>query len=214
MIVLIDNYDSFSYNVFQLIGSVEPDIKMVRNDEYTVEEIEKMKPEALILSPGPGKPSDAGICIETIRYFAGKIPILGICLGLQLMFESSEETPGVEGLHLLDGTIHRIPAAPGLKIPHIGWNDLTFPNKGRLFRGIEEHSYVYFVHSFYLEAADSSIVTATTEYGTRIHASVEKDNIFACQFHPEKSSRIGLKILQNFVDVTKEYRDQHTQGGQ
>lgn len=139
---------------------------------------------------------------------------MGICLGLQLMFESSEETPGVEGLHLLDGTIRRIPAAPGLKIPHIGWNDLTFPNKGRLFRGIEEHSYVYFVHSFYLEAADSSIVTATTEYGARIHASVEKDNIFACQFHPEKSSRIGLKILQNFVDITKEYRDQHTQGGQ
>ena len=143
-----------------------------------------------------------------------QIPYLGICLGLQLMFESSEETPGVEGLHLLDGTIRRIPAAPGLKIPHIGWNDLTFPNKGRLFRGIEEHSYVYFVHSFYLEAADSSIVKATTEYGTRIHASVEKDNIFACQFHPEKSSRIGLKILQNFVDITKEYRDQHTQGGQ
>ena len=141
-------------------------------------------------------------------------PFLGICLGLQLLFESSEETPGVEGLHLLDGTIRRIPAAPGLKIPHIGWNDLTFPNKGRLFRGIEEHSYVYFVHSFYLEAADSSIVTATTEYGARIHASVEKDNIFACQFHPEKSSRIGLKILQNFVDITKEYRDQHTQGGQ
>ena len=83
-----------------------------------------------------------------------------------------------------------------------------------LFRGIEEHSYVYFVHSFYLEAADSSIVTATTEYGARIHASVEKDNIFACQLHPEKSSRIGLKILQNFVDITKEYRDQHTQGGQ
>ena len=139
-------------------------------------------------------------------------PFLGICLGLQLLFERSDETPGVEGLHLLDGTIRRIPAAPGLKIPHIGWNDLTFPNKGRLFRGIEEHSYVYFVHSFYLEAADSSIVT--TEYGTRIHASVEKDNIFACQFHPEKSSRIGLKILQNFVDITKEYRDQHTQGGQ
>ena len=88
MIVLIDNYDSFSYNVFQLIGSVEPDIKVVRNDEYTVEEIEKMKPEALILSPGPGKPSDAGICIEAIRYFAGKIPILGICLGHQAICEA------------------------------------------------------------------------------------------------------------------------------
>ena len=88
MIVLIDNYDSFSYNVFQLIGSVEPDIKVVRNDEYTVEEIETMKPEALILSPGPGKPSDAGICIEAIRYFAGKIPILGICLGHQAICEA------------------------------------------------------------------------------------------------------------------------------
>ncbi len=88
MILLIDNYDSFSYNVFQLIGSVEPDIKVVRNDEYTVEEIEKMKPEALILSPGPGKPSDAGICIEAIRYFAGKIPILGICLGHQAICRS------------------------------------------------------------------------------------------------------------------------------
>ena len=153
--------------------------------------------------------------VPVIRELADNhTPFLGICLGLQLLFESSEETPGVEGLHLLDGTIRRIPAAPGLKIPHIGWNDLTFPNKGRLFRSIEEHSYVYFVHSFYLEAADSSIVTATTEYGARIHASVEKDNIFACQFHPEKSSRIGLKILQNFVDITKEYRDQHTQGGQ
>ena len=177
------------------------------------------KADALIL-PGVGAfPSamqmlhDSGLT-NIIQEEAHKKPFLGICLGLQLMFESSEETPGVEGLHLLDGTIHRIPAAPGLKIPHIGWNDLTFPNKGRLFRGIEEHSYVYFVHSFYLEAADSSIVTATTEYGTRIHASVEKDNIFACQFHPEKSSRIGLKILQNFVDITKEYRDQHTQGGQ
>lgn len=146
--------------------------------------------------------------VEVIREVVDrKIPFLGICLGLQLMFESSEETPGVEGLHLLDGRIRRIPAAPGLKIPHIGWNDIAFPNSGRLFQGIEEHSYVYFVHSYYLEAADPSIVTATTEYGTRIHASVEKDNIFACQFHPEKSSGVGLKILQNFINVTKEFRE-------
>ena len=88
MIVLIDNYDSFSYNLYQLIGSVEPDVKVVRNDAYTVEEIEAMKPEAIILSPGPGKPSDAGICIEAVRYFAGKVPIFGVCLGHQAICEA------------------------------------------------------------------------------------------------------------------------------
>ena len=130
-----------------------------------------------------------------------KTPFLGICLGLQLLFESSEETPGVEGLHLLDGHILRIPEEEGLKIPHIGWNSLEFPNKGRLFEGIAEQSYVYFVHSYYLKAAEESIVTATTEYGTHIHASVEKENIFACQFHPEKSSTGGLQILKNFAKL-------------
>ena len=130
-----------------------------------------------------------------------KTPFLGICLGLQLLFESSEETPGVEGLHLLDGHILRIPEEEGLKIPHIGWNSLEFPNKGRLFEGIAEQSYVYFVHSYYLKAAEESIVTATTEYGTHIHASVEKENIFACQFHPEKSSTVGLQILKNFAKL-------------
>ena len=130
-----------------------------------------------------------------------KTPLLGICLGLQLLFESSEETPGVEGLHLLDGQILRIPDAEGLKIPHIGWNSLSFPNKGRLYEGIAEQSYVYFVHSYYLKAADESIVVASTDYGTQIHASVEKDNIFACQFHPEKSSTVGLQILQNFAKL-------------
>ena len=130
-----------------------------------------------------------------------QIPFLGICLGLQLMFESSEETPGVEGLHLLDGKIRRIPAAEELKIPHIGWNDLTFPNEGRLFRGVEEHSYVYFVHSYYLQAEEKEIVKASTEYSTHIHASVEQGNIFACQFHPEKSSDVGLHILKNFVEL-------------
>ncbi len=133
-----------------------------------------------------------------------EIPFLGICLGLQLMFESSEETPGVEGLGLLKGKIKRIPAEEGLKIPHIGWNNLTFPKKGKLFKGLPENSYVYFVHSYYLAAEDETIVAATTEYGTLIHASVEKGNVFACQFHPEKSSDVGLTILQNFINVTKE----------
>ena len=128
-------------------------------------------------------------------------PFMGICLGLQLLFESSEESPGVQGLHLLDAVVKRIPDAPGLKVPHIGWNSLDFPNKGKLFEGIDEGSFVYFVHSYYLEAAEPSIVKATTEYGCHIHASVEKDNIFACQFHPEKSSTVGLQILKNFANL-------------
>ncbi len=129
-------------------------------------------------------------------------PLLGICLGLQLLFSGSEESEGVEGLNLLPGKIVRFPDDTNEKIPQIGWNDLSYPNKGKLFKGIEEHSYVYFVHSYYLKAEDPSIVTATTEYaGVKVHASVEKDNIFACQFHPEKSSSVGLSILKNFADI-------------
>ncbi len=95
----------------------------------------------------------------------------------------------------------RLPEEAGLKIPHVGWNSLQFPNPGRLFAGISEEAYVYFVHSFYLQAEDPGIVTAVTEYGTRIHASVEKGNVFACQFHPEKSSEVGLHILRNFLRI-------------
>lgn len=132
-----------------------------------------------------------------------KIPFLGICLGLQLIFERSDESPGVEGLGLLKGEILHIPEESGLKIPHIGWNSLKFHGKGRLFGGLEESAYVYFVHSYYLKAEDEGIVTAVTEYGTTIHASVEQGDLFACQFHPEKSSDTGLKILRNFISVTK-----------
>lgn len=130
-------------------------------------------------------------------------PFLGICLGLQLLFESSEESPGVEGLGILKGRVLRLPGESGLKIPHIGWNDLRFPNSGRLFQGIQEGAYVYFVHSYYLQAEEESIVTATTEYGTCVHASVEQGNVFACQFHPEKSSDAGMQILRNFIGITK-----------
>lgn len=127
-------------------------------------------------------------------------PLLGICLGLQLMFESSEESVGVKGLGLLKGTVLKIPGGPGLKIPHMGWNSLNITPGAKLYRGIEQGSYVYFVHSYYLKAEDESVVSASTEYGIHIHASVESRNIFACQFHLEKSSETGLKILKNFVD--------------
>lgn len=127
-------------------------------------------------------------------------PFLGICLGLQLLFESSDESAGVKGLGILKGKIVRIPDDAGLKVPHIGWNSLEYPKKGRLFEGIPDMSYVYFVHSYYLQA-EEDIVVATTEYATHIHASVEKGNVFACQFHPEKSSEVGLKILENFLHV-------------
>ena len=141
---------------------------------------------------------------EVIReVIAKETPFLGICLGLQLLFEYSEESEGVKGLGILPGQILRLPEKEGLKIPHIGWNSLKFPNKGRLFEKITEESYVYFVHSYYLKAREEGIVTATSEYGALIHASVEKGNVFACQFHPEKSSDVGMQMLRNFIKVVK-----------
>ena len=162
--------------------------------------------EAAVL-PGVGAFGDAMASLESrglvepVRAFIrqGK-PFLGICLGLQLLFDSSEESPGVKGLGVLPGKILRIPDGEGLKVPHIGWNSLSFPNgRGRLFAGLSQEPYVYFVHSYYLKAEDPQIVAATTEYGVSIHAAVEKGNLFACQFHPEKSGAEGLQILQNFA---------------
>ncbi len=164
-----------------------------------------------VILPGVGAFGDAmrklhayGLS-EVIKECARKgTPLLGICLGLQLMFEGSEESPGVAGLHILDGRIVKIPSDSGLKVPHIGWNSLQLQNGGgRLFEGLNENPYVYFVHSFYLQAADEGIVTATADYGVRIHAAVERDNVFACQFHPEKSSDVGMQILRNFIKVVR-----------
>lgn len=128
-------------------------------------------------------------------------PFLGICLGLQLLFEASEETPGVKGLSILEGTIKKIPNGEYTKIPHMGWNSLEYPNQGKLFMGIDENPYVYFVHSYFLDAKNKEDVVATTKYNVTIDASVEHDNVFACQFHPEKSGDVGLKILSNFLSL-------------
>lgn len=161
-----------------------------------------------VVLPGVGafgdamnKLSEYGL-IEVIKEIVdNNTPFLGICLGLQLLFEESEEAPGVAGLGILKGKILKIPPKEGLKIPHMGWNSIDIKPEARLFKGIKNNSYVYFVHSYYLKAEDESIVAATTEYSTHIHASVESGNVFACQFHPEKSSDVGLKILKNFAEL-------------
>ena len=201
MVAIID-YDAGN------IKSVEKAVSLLGQEALLTRNREEILLADHVILPGVGAFGDAmeklrgyGL-VSVIRETADKgIPFLGICLGLQLMFESSEEAPGVAGLGILPGKIVRIPDKEGLKIPHIGWNSLTFPNQGRLFQGIAEGAYVYFVHSYYLQADDPQIVKASTEYGTLIHASVERDNLFACQFHPEKSSETGLKILQNFWEV-------------
>jgi imidazole glycerol-phosphate synthase subunit HisH len=176
----------------------------------TRDQDEILKADKVIL-PGVGSFGDAMKklhkynLVETIKGVADrKTPFLGICLGLQLMFESSEEYEGVNGLSLLEGKIVRIPDKENLKIPHIGWNSLNINPSSKLFKGIEENSYVYFVHSFYLKAKNRDEVAATTEYSTTLDAAVEKNNIFACQFHPEKSGKVGLKILQNFAKLKRE----------
>ena len=128
-------------------------------------------------------------------------PFLGICLGLQLLFESSEECPGIKGLSLLKGKIIRIPDGEYKKIPQIGWNSLDLKGNGKLFKGITGSPYVYFVHSYYLKADERDIVKGTCEYNTCIDATVEKNNIYACQFHPEKSSDVGIKIIKNFLEL-------------
>lgn len=126
-------------------------------------------------------------------------PFLGICLGLQLLFAESDETPGAKGLSLLDGNISEIPKTNGLKVPHMGWNSVEIRANSRLFKNIPNGSYFYFVHSYYLNGAASSKVAATTEYGVKIQCAVERENLFATQFHPEKSGDAGLQILKNFI---------------
>lgn len=190
------------------IKSVEKALQALGEEAIITRDREKILNAEHVILPGVGAFGDAmsklrSFGLEEVIYEVVQkgIPFLGICLGLQLLFERSDESDGVKGLGLLKGEILRIPDEPGLKIPHIGWNSLKLPRGGRLFQGISEDSYVYFVHSYYLKAEDESIVTATAQYGTLIHASVEKDNIFACQFHPEKSSEVGLTILKNFINI-------------
>ena len=201
MIAIID-YDAGN------IKSVEKAFQKLGADIVITKDPEVILNAEKVILPGVGAFGDAMAnlhkynLVPVIEEVVKKgIPFLGICLGLQLLFERSDETPGVEGLGILKGEILRIPECGDLKIPHMGWNSLHLQNQGRLFKGLSEESYVYFVHSYYLKAEEEEIVKATAEYGVTIHASVEKDNVFACQFHPEKSSDVGLQILKNFVEL-------------
>ena len=201
MIAIID-YDAGN------LRSVEKALQYLGKETIVTRDPEQIRKADKVILPGVGAFGDAmkklqEYHLDTLIHEiadSGK-PLLGICLGLQLLFEESEESPGVEGLGILEGKIRRIPEGEGLKVPHIGWNSLHLEHNGRLFRNIPENSYVYFVHSYYLEAKDPEIVKASTEYGVHIHASVEKNNLFACQFHPEKSSETGLQILKNFAEL-------------
>lgn len=201
MIAIID-YDAGN------LRSVEKALAFLGQETVVTRDKDILLSANKVILPGVGSFGDAMEklskydLINTINEICDKnTPFLGICLGLQLLFKESDESKGVAGLGILDGTIKRIPDKEGLKIPHIGWNSLDLQNNGRLFEGITNNSYVYFVHSYYLEAKDNSIVKATTDYSVNIHASVEKDNIFACQFHPEKSGDVGLSILKNFATL-------------
>lgn len=201
MIAIID-YDAGN------IKSVEKALVSLGQEVLVTRDAREILSADKVILPGVGHFGDAmeklhryGLVDVIHQVVQQKKPFLGICLGLQLLFERSDEAPGVEGLGVLKGEILRIPDQEGLKIPHMGWNSLHLQNDGRLFQGISEDTYVYFVHSYYLKAADEQIVKATTQYSTCIHASVEQDNVFACQFHPEKSSTWGLKMLENFANL-------------
>lgn len=201
MIAIID-YDAGN------IKSVEKALQLLNQEVVITRDRDAILKADKVILPGVGSFGDAmgklrqyGL-VEVIEEVVRRgTPFLGICLGLQLLFERSDEAPQIEGLGILKGEILRIPDGDGLKIPHMGWNSLNFHGNGKLFKGLPSEPYVYFVHSYYLKAEEEEIVTATAEYGTCIHASVEKGQVFGCQFHPEKSSDIGIQILQNFVEL-------------
>ena len=201
MIAIID-YDAGNLRSVEKALLSLGEMPVITRDRKTI-----LKADKVIL-PGVGSFGDAmgklkqydlvDVICETVDQGT---PFLGICLGLQLLFAGSEESQGAAGLGILPGKILKIPEHPGLKIPHMGWNSIQINPASRLLKGIEEGAYVYFVHSYYLQAENEADVAATTDYVVNIHAAAEHENIFATQFHPEKSGEIGLQILKNFSEL-------------
>lgn len=201
MIAIID-YDAGN------IMSVKKALDFLGEENMITRDKEILLSADKVILPGVGAFGDAmkrleeyGL-VDVIKEIVSKnTPFLGICLGLQLMFDESEESPGVKGLSLLPGKIVRFDGGKDLTVPQIGWNSISFPKETKLFKGIPEESYVYFVHSYYLKAENREDVAATSDYGIIYDCAVESGNLFATQFHPEKSSDIGLSILRNFVSL-------------
>ncbi|SHJ91118.1 anthranilate synthase component II [Propionispora hippei] len=189
MILLIDNYDSFSYNLYQLVGAVKPDIQVIRNDEKTIAQIEAMRPEVIFLSPGPGKPADAGICVEAVRYFADKIPIFGVCLGHQAICEAFGATVSYAS-----------------RLMHGKTSKAVLNTHSRLFRGMGESLQVARYHS--LAAVRDSLpdtlrVTAETAEGEIMAVEHTEYAVYGVQFHPESvMTPDGLSIIRNFLEET------------
>lgn len=203
MLAIID-YDAGN------IKSVEKAFEKLGQKVEITRSPEKILKADRIVLPGVGNFGDAmgrldsyGLTSVIRQAAEEQIPVLGICLGLQLFFEGSEESGGIPGIGLLKGKCLRFSERPGYKIPQVGWNSLHLQHMGRLFYGIPEGAYVYFVHSFYAKAEDERCVKATCDYANVVDASVESGNVFACQFHPEKSGDVGLHILNNFLQISR-----------
>lgn len=201
MIAIIDYGAGNIQSVYKAMKHIGCDTVVTRDKDVI------LNADGAIL-PGVGSFGDTmdtmekyGIKDTVLEFIDSGKPFLGICLGLQLLFPESEESIGKKGLAVFDGAITKIPAENGLKIPHIGWNSLNIIKKDGIFKGIEDNAYVYFVHSYFLKAANPDIVAAQTHYGVQIDAAVEYKNVIATQFHPEKSGEVGLKMLKNFADI-------------
>lgn len=189
------------------LHSVKNALDFLGADSVVTGEASEIKKADKVILPGVGAFGDAMKCLtgsglaETVReVIADGKPFLGICLGLHMLFEKSEETPHVKGLGIFKGKAVKIPDT-GLKIPHMGWNSIKLTKDSKILKNIGAEPYVYFVHSYYIRPEDKSIVSAYTEYGERLDIAVEKDNIFATQFHPEKSGDLGMTILKNFIEL-------------
>ncbi|MBQ9442015.1 MAG: imidazole glycerol phosphate synthase subunit HisH [Selenomonadaceae bacterium] len=198
MTALIDYGVGNLYSVAKAVSSVGGDVK-ITNDAEDLKRAEK------IILPGVGAFGDCmknleatGLIPTILEQIAAKKFLLGICVGLQILFEKSEESPNVKGLGIFKGEVKKI-SAENLKIPHMGWNAVNF-GESKIFAGLKNNSYFYFVHSYHAAPLDKNLISATSDYGEKITAAVESENIFATQFHPEKSGDVGLKVLKNFIE--------------